>query len=229
MLMRICFIIFLTAGLLTACADTQGIGEPDQSSPVIVLPVPAGETAVVDSVIDGDTIEVSASGNTYRVRYIGVDTPERGEAFYREATQANQLLVSDQEIILVRDVSETDQYGRLLRYIYLSDGTFVNAELLRLGFAQLVTYPPDVAEQERFLALQREARNAGRGLWSSAADANGDGSTGCRQCDRNRYNCSDFSNQTEAQACFEYCLTVTGTDIHNLDGGGDGIVCESLP
>jgi micrococcal nuclease len=129
----------------------------------------AGDMATVTRVIDGDTIEVSINAQTHRLRYIGMDTPERGQPFFGEATEANARLVSGQSVILVKDVSETDRYGRLLRYVYLQDGTFVNAELVRLGYAQIATHPPDVRHQELFLQLQQEARDAGVGLWASAA------------------------------------------------------------
>ena len=68
---------------------------------------------------------------------------------------------------LEKDVSETDKYGRLLRYVWLG-GQMVNALLVQDGYAQVSTYPPDVKYQELFLALQREARDAGRGLWGDA-------------------------------------------------------------
>lgn len=133
--------------------------------------LPAGAEAIVTNVVDGDTIDVLIDGREYRVRYIGVDTPERGELFYDEATEANADLVAGNTVILIQDVSETDRYDRLLRYVYLPDGTFVNAELVRRGFAQVSTFPPDVAHEQDFLALQREARASGRGLWSDVGAA----------------------------------------------------------
>lgn len=184
---------------------------------------PEGETAVVLNVIDGDTIDVTLNGREYRLRYIGVDTPERDEPYYAEATEANRQMVAGQTVILVQDVSETDSYGRLLRYVYLPDGRFVNAELLRQGMARLVTFPPDVAQQAYFGQLQEAARAANRGLWARNE------LTGPCDCGKNRYNCADFSTQAEAQACFDFCRQQTGEDVHKLDGGGDGRVCESLP
>ena len=215
--------LFIVTLFLTSCVAgaTTPIPSSDPSAP------PPGQTAQVEEVIDGDTIDVTLNGRSYPVRYIGVDTPERGDPFYAEATQANRQLVAGQEVILVKDVSETDQYGRLLRYIYLPDGTFVNAELLRQGYAQIVTYPPDVAMQEQFQAIQSEARAAGRGLWGQPADPAAP--SGCLTCDRNAHNCGDFPTQSDAQACYDYCWNLTGEDIHRLDGGGDGVVCESLP
>jgi micrococcal nuclease len=70
--------------------------------------------------------------------------------------------------VLVYDVDRTDRYGRLLAYVYrASDALFVNASLVRDGYAFAFTYPPDVAHAEEFVALQREAREANRGLWSA--------------------------------------------------------------
>ena len=183
---------------------------------------PSGDLAEVTHVFDGDTIEVELDGRAYRLRYIGVDTPERDEPYYQAAFDFNRDLVAGQTVTLVRDVSETDQYGRLLRYVYLSDGTFVNAAIIRQGMGRLVTFPPDVAQTENLKGLQAEARQAGAGLW-------GDAATGPCDCDRNLYNCRDFDTQAEAQTCFDYCLGTRNRDVHNLDGGGDGFVCESLP
>ncbi|MCI0563770.1 MAG: thermonuclease family protein [Nitrososphaera sp.] len=222
---------------------------PSATSPAIALPTtapttaPTGETATVTDVIDGDTIDVTIAGVSYRVRYIGMDTPERGDPYYSEATQANSDLVAGQVVTLVKDVSETDRYGRLLRYVYLQDGTFVNAELVRLGYAQVATFPPDVRYQDLFLQLQREARAAGRGLWDTAPVAadtplpqstnpqlepTQPSSAGTCDCSGNKYNCGHFSTHAEAQACFNYCIPTVG-DVHDLDRDGDGLACESLP
>lgn len=129
---------------------------------------PAGQPAQVTHIIDGDTIDVLLNGQSYRVRYILIDTPERDQPFFAEATEANRRLVAGKTVYLVKDVSETDRYGRLLRYVYLTDGTFVNAELVRQGFAQIATFPPDVAKEAEIRTAQREAVEAGRGLWASA-------------------------------------------------------------
>jgi micrococcal nuclease len=121
-------------------------------------------------VLDGDTIEVEIEGRTYRVRYIGVNAPERGQPFYAEATAANRALVEGRPLRLVRDVSETDRYGRLLRYV-LAGEVFVNQALVEGGYAQAMTVPPDVSCAEAFRAAEREARSAGRGLWGLPAPA----------------------------------------------------------
>ena len=120
-----------------------------------------GETATVVDVIDGDTIDVNVNGSIERVRYIGIDTPERGDACGSEATQANAALVAGQTVRMVRDVSERDRFDRLLRYVYLTDGRFVNGELVAGGWAIAREYPPDTAMASVLAGLM--ARGAGRG------------------------------------------------------------------
>ncbi|MDI6815919.1 MAG: thermonuclease family protein [Actinomycetota bacterium] len=123
-------------------------------------------TGKVVRIIDGDTIEVRLTdGQVRKVRYIGIDTPERSEDLYTEATRANARLVDGKEVSLVKDISETDRYGRLLRYVYVGE-TFINAELVRQGYAAAATYPPDVAYADFFVKLAAEAREKGVGLWS---------------------------------------------------------------
>ena len=102
--------------------------------PLLVEPF-AGQNmywATVTSVTDGDTIRVEFEGcplEDVRVRYIGIDTPERGQCYCAEATARNTALVAGQRVALQRDVSEWDSFGRLLRHVYLQDGTWVNGAL----------------------------------------------------------------------------------------------------
>lgn len=133
------------------------------------------EIARVTRVIDGDTIEINIRGETKKLRYIGVNTPETvdprrpDECFGEEASKENKRLVEGKDIILEKDISETDQFNRLLRYIYLplSDGSllFINDYLVRQGFANASTFPPDVKYYQQFLEAQQEARDNNRGLW----------------------------------------------------------------
>jgi micrococcal nuclease len=144
---------------------------------LILLPAPVSsqsDPAVVQvvRVIDGDTIQVCCiARKREKVRYIGINTPEtkhptKGVEYYgKEAAKANRKLVEDKTVILTFDVEQRDRYGRLLAYVFLEDGTFVNAWLVEHGFAQVMTVPPNVKHQELFLKLQREARDEGRGLW----------------------------------------------------------------
>jgi micrococcal nuclease len=126
-------------------------------------------------VSDGDTIRVRlASGREERVRYIGVDTPELAhfgepeDCYAQRATAFNARLVSGRTVRLVRDVEPRDRYGRLLAYVYVGD-RFVNAELVRAGYAHVLTVPPNVRYAARFTRLAGAARRAGAGLWSACA------------------------------------------------------------
>lgn len=129
-----------------------------------------GERGVVVRVVDGDTIEVDLNGVRESVRYIGIDTPETVhpqkpvECFGREASARNRALVEGKSVVLVRDVTDRDKYGRLLRYVYIDD-LFVNEVLVREGYATVYTYPPDVREDVRLREAERVARREGVGLW----------------------------------------------------------------
>lgn len=206
-------------------------------------------TYQVTEVVDGDTIKVSIEGQEYTLRYIGIDAPETVhpskpvEWMGPEASTANKALVEGQIVCLEKDVSEVDKYGRLLRYVYV-EGTFVNAEMVRLGYALVSTYPPDVRYQDLFLEMQQEARDAGRGLWgptptptpipTASPTPIGPSPTSTSpspvcDCSGNIYNCSDFTTQAEAQACYDYCVSLGYGDVHRLDADNDGIACEGLP
>ncbi|HEU0074780.1 MAG TPA: thermonuclease family protein [Dehalococcoidia bacterium] len=134
--------------------------------------MPGREIARVTRVVDGDTIDVELNGAIVRIRYIGMDTPETVdpnnpvECFGHEASEKNFSLVNDRVVELEKDVSETDRFGRLLRYVYV-DGRMVNEELVLGGYATAATFPPDVKYQERFAAAEVEAREADRGLWGT--------------------------------------------------------------
>jgi micrococcal nuclease len=142
------------------------------------------EVATVRRVVDGDTIEVTITGRkegpgaglaeigrTYDVRLIGIDTPESVdpnspvECFGKEASRATAALLEGREVRLIDDVENTDRYDRLLRYVYLGE-EMANARLVVNGYAHAYTYPPNVRHANLFVALQRQARANGWGLWS---------------------------------------------------------------
>jgi len=134
------------------------------------------QTATLVRVVDGDTIRAVVGGIDESIRYIGMDTPESVapgtpvEDYSLEAVEENRRLLMGGELILERDVSEVDGFGRLLRYVWIrhtsGEYTFVNLELVLRGYAQVATYPPDVRYVDVYLAAQRQAREAGRGLWA---------------------------------------------------------------
>ena len=133
----------------------------------------AGEDATVLRVVDGDTIDIEINGERQRVRYIGMNTPERGEPCFDEATQANVDLALGKAVHLVSDVSETDRYGRLLRYVYVGD-VFVNLELVAQGYAEAVLYRPDDRHYELLSELEAEAAQAGLGCHRTGVFDDGD-------------------------------------------------------
>ena len=157
--MRKASVIVVTMLLLAGCS-MDGEASASGGGPQ------GGETARVVQVIDGDTIDVNLNGEQVRVRYVGVNTPERDQSCYSEARAANSSMVSGQNVTLLRDTSDTDQYGRLLRYVYVGD-TFVNEQLVRDGWAELVVYQPDDEHADDFRTLEQQAARAGLGCHPS--------------------------------------------------------------
>ncbi|MEM9074380.1 MAG: thermonuclease family protein [Myxococcota bacterium] len=157
--------------LLAGCIDLGGPSEEPPEPTSRPAPVERFE-ARVTRITDGDTIVVELDGRQERVRYIGIDTPEtsnspRGpEPFAEEATRANREWVEDQVVQLELDTETRDRFGRLLAYVFLSDGTFVNARLLEEGYARTLTIPPNVRYADEFRTLESDARTNARGLWA---------------------------------------------------------------
>lgn len=153
------------------------IEKPQEAGQSGVIQGIQGEQAVVTKVVDGDTIYVNMNNQEYTVRFVGIDTPETKDprrpvgCFGKEASAATKDLLDGQTVILQKDITNTDKYDRLLRYIYLplEDGRvlFVNDYLVREGYAKIYTYPPDVKFNEQFLEAQTQARENNRGLWAS--------------------------------------------------------------
>jgi micrococcal nuclease len=128
---------------------------------------------LVTKVSDGDTFWVTyPSGKEEKIRLIGINTPESRktgrtevEYFGKEAADFTKKLLLNKQVRLEFDVQRYDRYKRTLAYAYLESGTMVNALLVKEGYAQVATYPPNVRYQSLFQRLEREARNAKRGLW----------------------------------------------------------------
>jgi micrococcal nuclease len=152
---------------LALCLALLGAAAPASAQALAVV------EGVVVRVVDGDTVHVRVGDRIEKVRYIGVNTPEihhphRGEEpGGRQAYEVNRRLVEGKRVRLELDVQARDRYGRLLAYVWTGD-TMINAELLRLGYAQVMTVPPNVRHQSLFLKLQRGAREARRGLWGAS-------------------------------------------------------------
>ncbi len=150
--------------------------EPPSAGPAGFAPSGPIEEARVVRVVDGDTIVVDRGRGNEKVRYIGIDTPETVkpgspiEWMGSEASAANRQLVEGRTVVLEKDVSETDRYGRLLRHVWLpGDGGWllVDLVLVRDGYARVSTYPPDVKYADLYLAAQVDAREHDRGLWGA--------------------------------------------------------------
>ena len=211
---------------------------------------PTGQTteANVVRVVDGDTIVVAYGGGEYKVRYIGMDTPETVdpsspvEWMGQEASGANKALVAGKTVVLEKDVSETDQFGRLLRYVWLTDGTtwtLVNLELVKQGFASVATYPPDVKYVDVYLASEQEAEAAGIGLWGAeptpkptpkpAAKPTSKPTLRASKCHPSYDPCLPIVadlNCPDVRAMGKAPVTVIGPDDYRLDGNHDGVGCE---
>ena len=159
-----------TAAILAAVA-LPGCADPSAQ--------PAEGGAVrVTRVVDGDTIRVRLAGGEEAVRYIGVDTPESVkpgapvECFAKRASALNARLVEGERVRLVADVEARDRYDRLLAYVYRErDDLFVNAELVRRGYATVATFPPNVRHEALFRRLANRARMSDRGLWGRCVGA----------------------------------------------------------
>ena len=156
-------LILLAVAAYTATARSGGSPGGGEKTPGQVL-----------RVVDGDTIHVGVGGQDESVRYIGVDTPESVkpgtpvQCFAKRASAYNKQLVAHERVRLVLDAEHRDRYGRLLAYVYRErDGLFVNAALVRGGYAVPLTIPPNVAHADEFRRMAATARRKGRGLWSS--------------------------------------------------------------
>jgi micrococcal nuclease len=185
---------------------------------------------LVTKIIDGDTIEIEGGE---RIRLICIDTPERNEEGYEEATEYLEDLILEEDVRLEKDVSDKDRYGRLLRYVYL-DNEFVNEKIVKEGYGKSYRYNPDVRYCNVIEKAERKAREDQLGIWkiNKSQDFNqedNESNDGKSEyiCTSNYYNCDDFSSQSEAQKVFDLCGG-KDHDIHKLDRDKDGIACEAL-
>ncbi len=159
--------------LLAACSPAAS----GASGTTPLAPGALDANATMVSVVDGDTIVASINGRDERIRLIGIDTPETKkpdtpvQCFGLEASSfTTRLLPKGVALHLERDVEARDRYGRLLAYVYLAaDGTFVNLQIVRQGYARLLTFPPNVAHVGEFVAAARAAERDDIGLWDGCS------------------------------------------------------------
>ena len=150
----------------------SGCSTPSTPNPAALQASPAAatETVTVQRVVDGDTFIAVAGTRRFRVRLIGVDTPETVkpatpiQCFGPEASAYAHRTLTGEQVTLAYDVDRYDRYGRTLAYVYVGS-TFFNLDLIQRGYAVVLTVPPDVAHVEQLVAAQKRARTAHIGLW----------------------------------------------------------------
>ena len=159
---------------VVAVATATPTAQPTPTPEPTFGPIGPTTEATVVRVTDGDTIVVAYGGQEYKVRYIGMDSPETVDPgspvqwMGPQATAANAALVEGKTVFLEKDVSEVDRFDRLLRYVWLTDGTawtLVNLELVRQGVAAAKSYPPDVRYDAFYVVAEGEAHRSALGLW----------------------------------------------------------------
>lgn len=171
----IAFVCGLICGIAVAGAGELAVAGGASAASLAVPPGDA-EVARVVFVHDGDTIDVMLAGRRVRVRYIGIDAPELSDqrpavaALAQSAWMENRRMVQGREVALEWDVERTDVYGRLLAYVYVEPGIFVNGWLVEQGLARTLTIPPNVKHRDALRALELAARAGGRGMWAASLD-----------------------------------------------------------
>ena len=206
----------------------------------VIEPPSTTGTVPVSRVVDGDTINVTIWDETRGVRLLLVDTPEvrPSECYGREASDyVSSLLPEGTTVRLERDVTNTDAFGRLLRYVFLADGRMLNELLIEGGYATIYDSRDEEQHEQRLLEAEQRAREAGAGLWTACEmDDEGEGgaeeddaSSASGECD-DAYpdvcipspppdlNCADIEHRD---------IRVLPPDPHNLDADGDGVGCRS--
>lgn len=179
-IVRVRALVVLTLLSLLVAACSAASPEPSLPPAATKAPVPGGsgggqtaqpvptpveaELVTVANVVDGDTAELT---DGRLVRYLGINTPERGQPYFEEARSANRRLVEGETLQMVHDLQPVDRFGRTLAYLW-ANGRLVNLELVRQGYASVYTEPPNVRFSQELIAAEREARQAGVGLWTPA-------------------------------------------------------------
>ena len=186
--------------------------------------------ATVVGIVDGDTINVVIGNELYIVRYIGIDTPEKGDTGYEEAKLINKNLLKYRTVTLIQDISNVDKYNRLLRYVW-ANNVFVNAKLISSGYATAMYYEPDIKCHNLFEKLESDAQAAQVGLWTSTTPtipiiSNETTETNCDPSYPGvcippappELNCGDIPYKN---------FIVLPPDPHGFDKNYDGIGCEN--
>ncbi len=192
----LCAVIFLGAG----CAESAGSVPIDQAKPATQAPTvePASSTQIpaavsktdaspqtapsffaVKKVVDGDTFDVDIDGSVERIRVVGINTPETVdprksvECFGKESSEKAHQLLEGRRVRLEADASQDDRdkYGRLLRFVFLEDGTDYGLKMIGDGYAYEYTYDIPYKFQKEYKAAEKSAKDNGLGLWAAATCA----------------------------------------------------------
>jgi len=229
--------------------------DPSTSTPAFDLSIPGAyciptntlrTQGLVTKIIDATTIEVVTAVETYRVRYIGLESPKIAPKLEWQAPQAvaaSERMVGGKYVVLVQDVTNMDSEGLFLRYV-IAGSTFVNHEMIRQGFGRIAPVAPDVSCENSLLSAQVEAQANLAGIWSSTpvptftltltptitntprpATATSPAPCNCRL---GPFTCKNFRTQAQAQSCYNYCKKL-GYGPVLPDNNNNGIVCEGLP
>lgn len=210
----------------------------------------------VASVTDGDTLKISINGNTETIRLIGMDTPETVDprttvqCFGKEASNKAKEMLEGKKVKIESDVTQgdKDKYDRLLRYIYLEDGTSFNKFMIAEGYAHEYTYNIPYKYQEEFKKAEKDARDSGKGLWatntcsgdttkpattSTPTDTNTQSSsaptpTADTTQNNSGYTCSGKRTCGEMTSCAEARFYLNTCGVSRLDGDKDGTPCETI-
>lgn len=177
------FIIAIIVAVLSIAKNPQQLlnqkKAPLTPTPTIMTRL-SHDTYIVTKIVDGDTIKVEIGGETKTIRLLGINTPEtkdprkKVECFGKEASQKTTDLLTGKSVRLENDPSQgdVDKYGRLLRYVYLEDGTFINKLLINEGYAFEYTYSIPYKYREDFKQAQKNAESQEKGLWAKNACSN---------------------------------------------------------
>ena len=222
----------LSGGILVGGALLVAVAGQAQAAEAQQPTWPTKPERLVVRVVEGDTIDVAVGGTRERVRLLGMDTPETVhpskpvQCYGKRASAKVTALLLGKRVRLEGDRSQgnRDRYGRLLRYGRMPSGTNLNRYLVATGYAGEYTYGSPSRYHASFKAAERQAREAGRGLWGA--------------CPRNPApvvvagvdrDCKDFATRRAAQAYFERRGGSRTRNVDGLDGDGDGIACQALP
>jgi micrococcal nuclease len=215
---------------------------PELPDGAACVPANLRERALVVEVPDGSSLKVVRHEQPFTIRYVGMRAPYFGlksEPFGPEAAIFNKSMVQNQIITMVQDVTDQNQSYELPRYVFAGN-RFVNYELVRLGYAEAVSAPPDTSCDAVLLQAQNSAQKERLGMWKDfvptvpvtmmpSADLTASPTVtvvaGPCECKGPDLDCVDFTTRTDAQTCYDYCKSLGLGDIFLIDVDQDGIAC----